>query len=318
MANMPRCPERSGLSPTFGSEMRMNELHGFLIVDKPSGVTSFSIVSLVRRLTDVRRVGHAGTLDPLASGVLPVAIGHATRLIEYLDDELKTYVAAVHFGTATDTYDAEGIVTATVDAAHIDSASIEAALRAFVGSIEQRPPLYSALKVAGKPLYRYAREGADVAVAARRVYVESATLHAYADGVAEIEVRCGKGTYIRSLAHDLGAAVGCVAHLAALRRTSTGGFAIEQACAPQTIEAAARDDNLADLVLAPDRAVERRPAAIFDEARTLDVTCGRDVTIETETSAPYCRAYSVSGDFLGVLENRPAGVWHPAKIVPIR
>ncbi len=294
----------------------MNDFNGFLIVDKPSGVTSFSIVSLVRRLTQVRRVGHAGTLDPLASGVLPVAIGHATRLIEYLDDELKTYVASVRFGTATDTYDAEGAVTATGDATVIDSGRIEAVLPAFEGTIEQTPPMYSALKVAGKPLYRYAREGAAINVAARNVFIESVALRAYADGAAEIVARCGKGTYIRSLAHDLGTALGCPAHLAALRRTSTGGFNIEGAHAPSDIEAATRDGRLAELVLAPDRAVERRPAAIFGDERTTDVVCGRDVTLDAPMQAAHCRAYSVSGDFLGVLERREATLWHPVKVMP--
>lgn len=289
---------------------------GFLIVDKPSGVTSFSIVALVRRLTGVRRVGHAGTLDPLASGVLPVAVGQATRFIEYLDDELKTYVAHVRFGIATDTYDAAGVVTATADATHLERAAIEEALPGFVGEIEQRPPVYSALKVAGKPLYRYAREGAAIEVAPRVVYVERILLRAWEAGSAEVEVRCGKGTYIRSIAHDLGQRLGCGAHLAALRRTSTGGFGIEQATVPAEIEAAAGEDRLGELLLAVDRAVERRPAAIFDAEHALDVACGRNVSINDAASAEICRAYSVSGEFLGVLARGKMGAWHPAKVLP--
>ncbi len=289
--------------------------HGFLIVNKPAGATSFSMVSLVRRLTGVRRVGHAGTLDPLASGVLPVAIGHATRLIEYLDDEAKTYIARVRFGVATDTYDAEGERTAETNASHVSRAAIEARLPEFVGDIEQTPPMYSALKVAGKPLYRYAREGAQVTVASRTVHVDGIDLRSFAGGVAEIEVRCGKGTYIRSIAHDLGQRLGCGAHLTGLVRTSSGGFRIAEAHPPDALVAVAGEGALGELVLAPDRAVERRPAVIFGSALTADVLAGRDVRFEAAAAADLCRAYSGEGAFLGMLTLSEAGPWHPEKVV---
>ncbi len=290
-------------------------MNGFLIVDKPSGVTSFSMVSLVRRLTGVRQVGHAGTLDPLASGVLPVAVGYATRFIEYMDDALKTYVAAVRFGDATDTYDASGAVTSHGDASGVTATAVEAALSSFVGEIVQTPPLFSAIKVAGKPLYRYAREGADVAVAARTVYVESATLYGYSEGVAEIQVRCGKGTYIRSIAHDLGQQLGCGAHLTALRRTSSGGFGEADAYSPEELMSLAADGRLGDALLAPDRAVERRPAAILEPEHSVDVSCGRDVAFVPSRAADLCRAYSGEGDFLGVLRRSGDERWHPEKVV---
>jgi tRNA pseudouridine55 synthase len=288
---------------------------GFIIVNKPSGATSFSMVALLRRLTGVRRVGHAGTLDPLASGVLPVAIGHATRLIEYLDDELKSYRATVRFGVTTDTYDAEGQVLATADASQVSAEPIEAALAAFAGDIWQTPPLYSALKVAGKPLYRYAREGADVAVAARVVHVESIRLLDYSGEMAEIEVRCGKGTYIRSLAHDLGGELGCGAHLSALVRTSTGGFGMDDARSLEQLAALAAEDRLEEALLAPDRAVERRPAAILAEAHSLDAVCGRDIGFDAAAEVAVCRAYSVEGEFLGVLKRADGPLWHPEKMV---
>jgi tRNA pseudouridine55 synthase len=290
-------------------------VNGFLIVDKPSGVTSFSMVSLVRRLTGVRRVGHAGTLDPLASGVLPVAVGQATRFIEYMDDALKTYHGAVRLGEATDTYDAAGVVTAGSDASGVTAAAIEQALAEFVGEIEQTPPVYSAIKVAGKPLYRYAREGADVAPAPRRVHVERAMLLGFGDGVAEIEVRCGKGTYIRSIAHDLGRRLGCGAHLAGLRRTSSGGFGLDEARTRDELSALAGEGRLKEAMLAPDRAVERRPAVIFEGEHTADVWSGRDVALAVSRPVELCRAYSAEGDFLGVLRRRGAGVWHPEKVL---
>jgi tRNA pseudouridine55 synthase len=296
--------------------MDSTDTHGFLIIDKPSGVTSFSMVALVRRLTGVRRVGHAGTLDPMASGVLPVAVGQAARFIEYMDDELKTYLARVRFGAATDTYDAEGTVTATGDASSVDAAAVEAELAAFEGHIEQTPPVYSALKVAGKPLYRYAREGAEVAVASRTVYVERAALLSCDAGEAEIEVRCGKGTYIRSIAHDLGQRLGCGAHLSALRRAATGGFTLADARRPDELSVLAEAGRLLEALLAPDRAVERRPAAIFGGDHSVDVTCGRDVAFEAAAGPDLCRAYSVEGGFLGVLRRGEGWLWHPEKVVP--
>jgi tRNA pseudouridine55 synthase len=293
-------------------------VNGFLILDKPSGVTSFSMVSLVRRATGVRRVGHAGTLDPLASGVLPVAVGQAARFIEYLDDATKTYVARVRFGVETDTYDAEGEVVATSDASDVTRAAVEAELAAFAGEIEQVPPKYSALKVAGKPLYRYAREGTDVEVASRRVWIESISVVGFdeRESTAEIEVVCGKGTYIRSIAHDLGRRLGCGAHLAALRRTSSGGFGIADANSPEEIAEYAAAGRLDELMLAPDRAVERRPAAIFEAPHASDVRAGRDVAIASASGAELCRAYGADGDFLAVLRRRAEGVWHPEKVLP--
>jgi tRNA pseudouridine55 synthase len=294
---------------------------GFFIVDKPAGVTSFSVVALVRRLTGIRRVGHAGTLDPLASGVLPVAVGHATRLIEYTDGEPKAYLARVRFGVETDTEDAEGTVTAESDATGLSAGAIAAALPPFVGLIEQVPPRYSALKLAGKPLYRYAREGADVEPAARRVRVDRIELVSFDNVVAEIAVVCGKGTYIRSIARDLGRAVGTGAHLAGLVRTRSAGFTLADANAPDELRTAAEAGRLGDLLLAPDRAVERRPAAILGGDRERAVRWGRDVRIEaapTPAGGEHCRAYDLHGRFLGMLEHRSGTLWHPAKVVETR
>jgi tRNA pseudouridine55 synthase len=290
-------------------------LQGFLVVDKPSGVTSFSMVSLVRRLTGVRRVGHAGTLDPLASGVLPVAVGQATRLIEYLDAGTKVYVARVRFGVTTDTYDADGEAVERRPTDGLTRDAVKAALREFIGDIEQAPPLHSAIKVAGRPLYRYAREGAQVDVKPRVVRIDSIALREFDGESAELEVRCGKGTYIRSLAHDLGQRLGCGAHLAGLVRAESGGFTLADARAPEVLADAAASGRLEELLLASDRAVERWPAAIFGEERTADVLSGRDVRLRPVPAAGRCRAYSTEGDFLGVLEQRAAGSWHPAKVL---
>jgi len=287
---------------------------GFLIVDKPPGVTSFSIVAMVRRLTAVRRVGHAGTLDPMATGVLPVAVGRATRLIEYMDDAPKTYLASIRLGVSTDTYDAEGEVTFKGEADGVTPDALDAALRSFVGEIEQRPPAYSALKLAGRPLYKYAREGTSVDIAPRIVHIDEINLIAFEDGNVRVEVTCRKGTYIRSLAHDLGERLGCGAHLSSLRRTSSGGFSIEQGHKPERIAAAAGGGQLEDLLLASDRAVERRAAVILDDPHAADVAAGRDLSLAERTVAAICRAYSTEGEFLGMLRKTGEALWHPEKV----
>jgi tRNA pseudouridine55 synthase len=287
---------------------------GFFVVDKPSGVTSFSIVSLIRRLTGVRRVGHAGTLDPLASGVLPVAVGQATRLIEYMDDESKVYLAELQFGISTDSYDGDGAVTATRDASSLRRDDLEPALRRFVGDIQQTPPIYSALKVGGRPLYQYARQGEYIALKPRTVHIESIDLRDLRGDVAEIEVRCGKGTYIRSLAHDVGERLGFGAHLRALRRMQSGGFSIEDANEPLQLEHWTNEGRLAELLLSPDRPVERRPAAILDAAHIRELAEGRNVTLAAADQHRLCRAYTLDGTFFAMLVRQGDAVWHPQKV----
>jgi tRNA pseudouridine55 synthase len=297
---------------------------GFVIIDKPSGATSFSMVSLVRRLTGVRRVGHAGTLDPLASGVLPVAFGQATRLIEYLDDATKSYMATIRFGVETNTYDAEGAVTATYTTSGLTEEAVTHVLGEFEGEFSQVPPVFSAIKLKGRPLYRYAREGVVVAVEPRRVRVHSIKLIGFECGPrpsVTLDIVCSKGTYIRSIAHDLGRALGVGGHLSSLRRTSSGGFSLADAAAPEELVGLHAAGRLEEAVLAADRAVERREAAILATDRAADVVAGRAVLLElrrTFASGPapeICRAYDESGRFIGVLVPTDDGRWRPAKVL---
>jgi tRNA pseudouridine55 synthase len=205
-------------------------LEGVLVVDKPAGPTSFDVVRKIKRSARQRRVGHGGTLDPMASGVLPICLGEATKLAPFLLDADKEYEVTLRLGVETDTYDAAGAVTATADASAIDEARVRAALPAFTGAIEQRPPMYSALKREGRPLYDYARAGETVEVAARAVTVHELALVAWGGPEAvALRVRCSKGTYVRSLAFDLGRALGVGAHVTALRRTRSGPFALAAA-----------------------------------------------------------------------------------------
>lgn len=215
-------------------------LNGVVVVDKPVGPSSFGIVSQARRLTGARKVGHGGTLDPAASGVLPICFGEATKIAQFLLDADKEYEATIRFGVATDTYDATGTITARRAAGHLTVSQLEESVGRFRGWIEQRPPAFSALKREGRPLYELARAGHTVVVEPRRIRVDAfevLELRAEAPDspAARVRVACSKGTYIRSLAHDLGAALGTGAHLEALRRTRSGPFGLAQAITPEAM-----------------------------------------------------------------------------------
>lgn len=199
-------------------------MNGVLIIDKPAGMTSFDVVRQVRRMVNTRRVGHAGTLDPMATGVLPVAIGTATRLIEYMMAGDKTYRATLKLGSATDTQDSEGRVLEEKPWQSVDRAAVDAAVENFVGDIEQLPPMYSALKKDGQPLYKLARQGIEVEREPRKAHVKSLTINDFSAPYLTFTVDCSKGTYVRTLCHDIGNILGCGAHMTDLRRLTCGRF----------------------------------------------------------------------------------------------
>lgn len=204
-------------------------LFGFLNIYKPKGLTSHDVVARLRKITKVRQIGHTGTLDPFATGVLPICIGKATRLIEYLNDD-KEYLATVQFGKNTATYDLEGEITATFDK-KVTEEDVKNALKDFEGEISQIPPIYSAIKVNGKKLYDYARQGQDIEIKPRKVTISKIELKEFdkTSQSATITVACSKGTYIRSIAYDLGAKLGCGGYLTALERTKAGNFQVNTA-----------------------------------------------------------------------------------------
>jgi tRNA pseudouridine55 synthase len=253
---------------------------GVLVCDKPAQMTSHDVVARVRRLAGQRRVGHGGTLDPPASGVLVLALGRATRLLPFLPTEPKRYLAGVAFGSETDTLDAAGAVTATADASAVDEAGLRAAMAGFLGPQLQVPPMVSAVKVGGERLYAKARRGEQVERAARPIVVHQLELLGFTPGerpLARIEVVCSGGTYVRSLAADLGRALGSLAHLASLRRTAVGAFTEADA---RTLEELAGPGELAAAVLSPAaamgpaavRALTPAEAAALATGRTLDPT----------------------------------------------
>ena len=292
---------------------------GILNVNKPRGMTSFAVVSLVRRLTGVRKVGHAGTLDPIADGVLPICLGPATRIVDYIVGQPKLYRAAVRLGVATDSYDSEGEVVATGDPSGVSRDDVEQALASFVGEIQQMPPMYSALKYQGQPLYRYARAGKTVPRQVRTVRIYRLELLRFDSPVVEIELEVGKGAYVRSIAHDMGEQLGCHAHMEQLTRVRSGPFTLESAVELGELEAAVEHGDWEALLLPADRVLESWHAALLGEPHSRDVKQGqllvltpvRSKRIDLDTP---CRAYSEDGEFLAILRYRGANRWHPEKV----
>lgn len=294
---------------------------GILNINKPPGMVSFAVVSLVRRVTGIRRVGHAGTLDPIADGVLPICIGRATRIVEYLVDAPKSYRARIRLGVTTDTYDSEGATIATADPAGVTLQELEAALLPFVGEIQQRPPMYSALKYEGQPLYRYARAGKEVPREMRTVSIYRLDLLRYAPPVVELELECGRGAYVRSLAHDLGQQLGCGAHLEGLTRFKSGPFSLEDAMSPDQFVEMAGEHAWPQLLNPVDRVLESWQAALLGEEHTSEARRGRSLLLtptrqDSQDLAldTLCRAYSHEGEFLAILRYRGTGLWHPEKV----
>ncbi len=285
-------------------------MYGFLNINKPAGLTSHDVVARVRRLAGRGvKVGHAGTLDPAATGVLPVALGAATRLIEHLADARKGYRGRVRLGVTTATDDAEGEPLATRPVPALDDAAIEAAVAPLRGPIMQVPPMYSALHHEGKRLYELARAGQTVALDPRPVQIYRLDWAREGDDLL-IEVECGKGTYIRCLARDIGAALGCGAHLAALERTFVGPFALAAAVA---LDALLADPALLPAaLLPPEAAVAAWPVAQLDEAAARRVANGLPVALP-ELAGERARAHGPDGRLLALLRREGEG-WRPEKV----
>ncbi len=258
---------------------------GLLLVDKPTGPSSAALARSLGRSLGAAKVGHGGTLDPMASGLLVVCLGEATKVAGYLLDADKGYEAELTFGVETDTHDAEGRETARADASGLDEATVRAALPRFVGPIAQVPPMHAAIKVEGRKLYDLARKGQEIERAPRPVIVHAFELVSFAPAGggpprARVRVSCSKGTYIRALARDLGAALGVGAHLSMLRRTRTAGLDVADALSPEAIEAAHRAGTLA--LLPPAQAVAHLPRIVLDAEGERRVRVGQAVALPAE------------------------------------
>lgn len=299
-------------------------MDGIINIHKPAGPTSYKIVSAVKRLTGEKRAGHAGTLDPAASGVLPVCLGKATRVTEFLMGHSKAYRAEIRLGVTTDTYDAAGQVTGERDISDIDSEKLEAAIMSFRGVIEQTPPSYSAVKHRGKPLYEFARKGIEVERKSRPVTVHSIEILDWQLPVVTVDVVCSKGTYIRSLAHDLGQVLGCGAHLKSLIRTRYGIFDIANSIPVTELENLVRLENWEGFVHSIDSVLQDYPAVVVNEKTEDSIINGKSVSVVPEkylsgnetTAGNYYRAYSLDGRFLAILRYKPGtDTFHPKKVL---
>lgn len=288
-------------------------LHGLLLVDKPRGPSSHDVVAHMRRTSGEARIGHTGTLDPLASGLLVLCLGRATRLSEYLLGHDKRYLAQVQFGRSTTTYDAEGAITLErpVLAAH---AEVAAALQTFSGTIRQAPPAYSAVKVGGQPAYKLARSGRPADLAARPVTIHTIELIEYILPCATILVHCSAGTYIRSLAHDLGQLLGCGAFLADLKRTAAGPFLLSDAHTLEHLDRVFAAGAGAQLLQPADAGLQMWPKLELDSATAARVMHGQ--TVPAPAAHGVTRAYNPAGSLIAIMEADAAGThWVPRKVL---
>jgi tRNA pseudouridine55 synthase len=287
-------------------------------LDKPPGLTSFAAVARVRRLTATRKVGHTGTLDPMATGVLPLCLGRATRFSRYLVDTDKTYRATVTLGASTTSYDAEGEVVTRGDAGAVTREAVTAALAAFRGNILQTPPMHSALKHQGQPLYRLARQGITIHREPRPASVQRLELTDWQPPNLTLEIDCGKGFYVRSLAHDLGQALGCGAYLSGLVRLRVGNLHLADACSLESMEAAAAAADFSALLMPVETLVASLARLVLDDTRITSLSQGSRIALESGEGDPEISRYGVydaAGKFIGVARTEEANLLRPERIL---
>lgn len=296
-------------------------IDGILLLNKPYGCTSNQALQTAKRLYFAQKAGHTGSLDPMATGVLPLCFGEATKLSQYLLNADKAYQATIRFGERTNTADAEGEIIATADASVLTQAQVAQAMQAFTGDIEQVPPMYSALKKDGKPLYKLAREGVEIERAARAVTIFQYDLLAFRPGAvaeADVYVRCSKGTYIRSLADDLGEALGVGAHLSRLHRVQVGDF-IEKDCVTmeqlEQLKAEQAYEAMDALLVSPEQAVNHLPLVEVADVAGYYVRRGQPVLVPKAPVEGLVRIREEGGTFLGIGEVLDDGRVAPRRLM---
>ncbi len=274
-------------------------MDGVIVLHKPAGKTSHDMVSFLRRLLGVRRIGHTGTLDPDATGVLPLCIGMCTKASQFIMDSEKTYIATMQLGAKTTTQDASGDVIATAPVS-ASEAQVQAAMESFIGEIEQIPPMYSAVKVDGRKLYELAREGKEIERKARKVQIYAIRILKLdlQQNSVQFEVDCSKGTYIRTLIDDIGERLGCYAHMASLVRTQSGGFGLEEAYTCEELLALKENGGLLEVIRPTDSVFRKYPELHMDEKNTWRVRNGIAIrNLDVEAHRRY-RVYGADGSFL--------------------
>ncbi len=291
-----------------------NVVSGVLVVDKPVGLTSHDVVQIIRRGTGIRRAGHTGTLDPRASGVLVILIGPAVRLSEYVSASDKRYQATIRLGSSTDTYDSEGVVTGSTSAVNLSEEEFTEILQQFVGEMEQVPPPYSAVKVKGRKAYEMAREGEEVDLAPRIINVYSLEVLEWAPPEAVIDVYCSSGTYVRSLANDLGKALGTGAHLVGLRRTKSGRFTLRDAVPLRRLQESFDAGNWYRHLIPAAEALGDWPMVELNADDVELIRHGHRIPGEP-TETVWARGVSQQGDLVALLEfSSETNEWQPRKV----
>jgi tRNA pseudouridine55 synthase len=295
-----------------------NAISGALVVDKPVGMTSHDVVQAIRNGTNLRRAGHTGTLDPRASGVLVILVGPAVRLSEYVSASDKRYQAIIRLGGSTDTFDAEGLVTPTKDPVNVTEAQFEEALKTFIGEIEQTPPPYSAVKVQGRKAYEMARQGEEVDLAPRKITVHHLEVLEWTPPEVVIDVHCSSGTYVRSLANDLGVKLGCGAYLVGLRRTKSGRFSLRDSVPLRKLQEAFTAGNWYQYLIPAAEALGDWPAVELNPDEVEGVRHGHRVKVVGEPTETKVRGVSTQGELVALMEltiNADGSrEWQPKKV----
>ncbi|MXY19921.1 MAG: tRNA pseudouridine(55) synthase TruB [Dehalococcoidia bacterium] len=292
---------------------------GILVLDKPAGISSMDVVRRIKRASGMRRVGHGGTLDPMATGVIPICLGRATRLMEYMFDSSKEYLGEVRLGISTDSYDAEGEIVSRSDPSGVEREDFEDVLSRFLGPIDQVPPMFSALKRKGKRLYELARQGIEVEREPRSMTVHSIRLEDWNPPVATVHIECSRGFYMRSLAHDIGVQLGCGANLKSLTRLRTGRFRIADAVSIETAQNSFEEGSWPELLVGLDSVLGDLRVIIVGEREQTNIQNGRPVPFAEDdpTLRPdeQFRAYSLDGEFLAIMRlDASDRCWRPNKV----
>ncbi len=293
-------------------------MDGVIVIDKPEGWTSHDVVSKVRRIVRTRRVGHLGTLDPIATGVLPLVIERATRLAQFYTLSDKIYEGVVRFGWSTSSYDRAGEPTSEKVEVHLTADVLEAALDPFRGEFEQRPPAVSAKKVQGRRAYELARKNIAVELAPVRIHVYELTLLELNASEARLRVHCSGGTYMRSIAHDLGQSLGCGAHLTELRRLASGEFEIDQARTLEQLEELAGEERLLDAFVPAEKLLPAFPNVFVDDLTAAQVRNGRNFPASPFRAGPpskYVKAVTRDGALVAIGEAVLPNLYHPVVVL---
>jgi len=291
-------------------------VNGVLIIDKPRGMTSHDVVNCVRRILRQRSVGHLGTLDPSATGVLPIVVGHFTRLAQFYTDSDKKYEGVIRFGFATDTYDADGEATSASQNVILNEEDVRRLAAEFRGVLRQIPPPFSAKKIAGVPAYKLARRHREVKLEPVQVKVKALEILGVSGDCAEFRAHVGSGTYMRSIAHDMGQRLGCGAHLGRLRRTAVAEFTIEEAHTLGELETKVRQGRAEDIFFHPRKLLPQMPSVTATDENVALIRTGRAVNLPEMSKAPLVKVFHGQRDLIAISTRIAGTLFHPSIVFP--